>query len=84
MGQLRHVAYAGGWKKLEPMWDWVIRARQLGRMLPVLEGVLSGLQKARRGGKGNHLTRGLEALRRILGHRMQDKLVERRRHIEAA
>ena len=44
MGQLRHVAYAGGWKKLEPIWDWVIRARQLGRMLPVLEEVLSGFR----------------------------------------
>ena len=44
MRQLRHVAYAGGWKKLEPVWDWVIRARQLGRMLPVLEGVLSGFR----------------------------------------
>jgi len=40
--QLRHVAYAVGWKKLEPMWDWVIRTRRLGRMLPVLESVLSG------------------------------------------
>lgn len=44
MGQMRHVAYAGGWKKLEPMWDWIIRARQLGRMLPVLESVLSGFR----------------------------------------
>ena len=83
-GRLRHVAYAGGWKKLEPMWDWVIRARQLGRMLPVLEGVLSGLQQAGGAGKRNHLTRGLEPFRRILGHRVQDELVERRRNIEAA
>jgi radical SAM superfamily enzyme YgiQ (UPF0313 family) len=43
-GRVRHVAYAGAWKKLEPMWDWVIRARQLGRMLPVLERVLSGFR----------------------------------------
>lgn len=38
----RHVAYAGGWKKLEPMWDWVIRAKRVSNLLPVLEGVLSG------------------------------------------
>ncbi len=38
---LRHAAYAAGWKKFEPLWDWLIRARQAGRMLPVLETILS-------------------------------------------
>ena len=38
---LRHFAYASGWKKFEPLWDLVIRARQAGAMLPVLEGILS-------------------------------------------
>ena len=38
----RHMAYAGGWKKLEPMWDLIIRAKRATRMLPVLESVLSG------------------------------------------
>jgi hypothetical protein len=38
---LRHFAYASGWKKFEPLWDVVIRARQTGSMLPVLEGILS-------------------------------------------
>jgi radical SAM superfamily enzyme YgiQ (UPF0313 family) len=37
---VRHFAYAGGWKKFEPLWDWVIRARKVTRMLPVLEAVL--------------------------------------------
>ncbi len=41
LGKLRHLAYAGGWKKLEPMWDWVIRARRVNRLLPMLENVLS-------------------------------------------
>jgi hypothetical protein len=40
--RLRHVAYAGGWKKLEPLWDAIIRAMRATRMLPVLETVLSG------------------------------------------
>jgi radical SAM superfamily enzyme YgiQ (UPF0313 family) len=40
-GAARHVAYAGGWKKLEPMWDWIIRAKRAAHMLPVLETVLS-------------------------------------------
>ncbi|HEX2077337.1 MAG TPA: radical SAM protein [Longimicrobium sp.] len=38
----RHTAYAGGWKKLEPLWDMVIRARRIAGMRPVLEGVLTG------------------------------------------
>ena len=38
---LRHFAYASGWKKFEPLWDLIIRARQAGAMLPVLEGILS-------------------------------------------
>jgi radical SAM superfamily enzyme YgiQ (UPF0313 family) len=42
-GKLRHVAYAGGWKKFEPMWDWVIRAKRVTNLLPVLETVLAGV-----------------------------------------
>jgi radical SAM superfamily enzyme YgiQ (UPF0313 family) len=41
-GQLRHVAYAGGWKKFEPLWDGVIRAKRVAHMLPALEAILSG------------------------------------------
>ncbi|MCB9148402.1 MAG: B12-binding domain-containing radical SAM protein [Caldilineaceae bacterium] len=41
-GALRHVAYAGGWKKFEPLWDWVIRLRQVNAALPVLESILGG------------------------------------------
>ncbi|MDQ3253690.1 MAG: hypothetical protein M3R15_07245 [Acidobacteriota bacterium] len=33
------------WKKFEPLWDWVIRARRISHMLPVLEGVLTGFGK---------------------------------------
>jgi radical SAM superfamily enzyme YgiQ (UPF0313 family) len=42
--QLRHIAYAGGWKKFEPMWDWVIRAKRVTNLLPVLETVLAGFK----------------------------------------
>lgn len=38
---LRHFAYAAGWKKFEPLWDVVIRARRAGALLPVLETILS-------------------------------------------
>jgi len=41
------VAYAGGWRKLEPMWDIVIRAKRATSMLPVLEEVLSGFGQYR-------------------------------------
>ena len=38
----RHIAYAAGWKKFEPLWDLVIRAKRVTAMLPVLERVLTG------------------------------------------
>ncbi len=40
-GRLRHLAYSGAWKKLEPVWDVIIRTRQVNRMLPTLESVLN-------------------------------------------
>jgi len=39
--RLRHLSYAGGWKKFEPLWDMLIRTRQVTRMLPMLEAVLA-------------------------------------------
>jgi len=44
VGQLRHIAYAGGWKKFETMWDWAIRAKRVMYLLPVLETVLAGFK----------------------------------------
>jgi radical SAM superfamily enzyme YgiQ (UPF0313 family) len=40
--RLRHLAYAGGWKKFEPFWDIIIRLKRVGNLLPVLETVLAG------------------------------------------
>ena len=37
----KHFAYSGGWKKLEPVWDAVIRTRRLHGMRPILESVLA-------------------------------------------
>jgi radical SAM superfamily enzyme YgiQ (UPF0313 family) len=39
-GTLRHLAYAAAWKKCEPLWDVVIRAKQVFRALPLLEALL--------------------------------------------
>jgi radical SAM superfamily enzyme YgiQ (UPF0313 family) len=47
--RLRHLAYAGGWKKFEPLWDAVIRVGRVSRLLPVLEVVLSGFGNTGRG-----------------------------------
>jgi radical SAM superfamily enzyme YgiQ (UPF0313 family) len=38
--RLRHLAYAGGWKKCEPLWDLLIRTGGVTRALPVLESLL--------------------------------------------
>ena len=45
--RVRHLAYAGAWKKLEPMWDRVIRSRSLRKMRPLLEGVLAARRDVR-------------------------------------
>ena len=50
-GRARHAAYAIGWKKCEPAWDALIRARRVGRGLPLLERVLAGAPKARPSGR---------------------------------
>jgi radical SAM superfamily enzyme YgiQ (UPF0313 family) len=38
---LRHFGYSAGWKQFEPLWDFIIRAKRAGTMLPVLETILS-------------------------------------------
>ena len=38
---LKHLAYASGWKKFEPFWNFVIKMKQLNRTLPLLETVLT-------------------------------------------
>ena len=39
-GRLRHIAYAAGWKKFEPLWDLLIRLKRVSGMLPLLERIL--------------------------------------------
>lgn len=39
--RLRHFSYAGGWKKFEPIWNFLIKTGGLNRMLPLLESILS-------------------------------------------
>jgi len=42
---IKHFAYAGGWKKFEPLWNFVIKTRGLNKMLPLLEAILSKVNK---------------------------------------
>jgi radical SAM superfamily enzyme YgiQ (UPF0313 family) len=39
--KLKHFFYSGGWKKFEPVWNFLIKTKHLNNMLPVLESVLS-------------------------------------------
>jgi len=53
----RHFAYAAGWKKFEPLWDLVIRAKRAGMMLPVLEAILSEFGRRASGARPIRLER---------------------------
>lgn len=48
---IKHFTYAGGWKKFEPLWNFVIKTKGLNRMLPLLEAILSKVNH--RGKEGN-------------------------------
>jgi len=69
-GRVRHVAYSAGWKKFEPAWDLLVRARRMRAARPVLENVLSGLGRVGRAdpdtapGAGRRCSRRLGSGRR--------------------
>lgn len=44
--QLKHFFYTAGWKKFEPLWNFVIKTEGLNKMLPVLESLLSKVDKS--------------------------------------
>ncbi len=39
--KLKHLCYTGGWKKFEPVWNFLIKTKNLNSILPVLEAILS-------------------------------------------
>ena len=51
---IRHLAYTGGWKKFEPLWDWVIRTKKVTNFLPLLETVLNGFGSLKAQSIPNH------------------------------
>lgn len=42
--RLKHLFYAGGWKKFEPLWNFIIKTGGLSEMLPLLESLLSKVE----------------------------------------
>ncbi|HEY2791577.1 MAG TPA: radical SAM protein, partial [Micromonosporaceae bacterium] len=54
----RHLAYAGGWKKFEPVWNALIRARGVLYALPLLEASLAsfGRRRSRRSSRSRRFT----------------------------
>ena len=49
---IKHFAYAGGWKKFEPLWNFVIKTKGLNKMLPLLEAILSKVNKQKKASEG--------------------------------
>ncbi|MBP6303454.1 MAG: B12-binding domain-containing radical SAM protein [Bacteroidia bacterium] len=39
--KLKHFFYSGGWKKFEPVWNFMIKTKNLNGMLPLLESILA-------------------------------------------
>ncbi|WP_116108459.1 B12-binding domain-containing radical SAM protein [Lewinella sp. IMCC34191] len=43
--KMKHLLYSGGWKKFEPLWNFLIKTGNLNNMLPLLEGILSKVRQ---------------------------------------
>lgn len=54
---LKHLFYTGGWKKFEPLWNFLIKTGGLNNMLPLLESILSKVN--------NDKSTGMEAVKEI-------------------
>lgn len=48
---IKHFCYAGGWKKFEPLWNFMIKTKGLNAMLPLLESILSKVKKDPKSGE---------------------------------
>ena len=44
---IKHFSYAGGWKKFEPLWNFIIKTKGLNKMLPLLEVILSKVDESK-------------------------------------
>ncbi|MHC2993883.1 hypothetical protein OB13_20725 [Pontibacter sp. HJ8] len=48
--KLKHFFYTGGWKKFEPVWNFLIKTNNLNQMRPVLESILSKVKPGEEAG----------------------------------
>ncbi len=55
--RIKHLAYSIGWKRMEPVWNFLIKTGGLGAARPLLEGVLS---KARGNASVRHGAKAVE------------------------
>ncbi|MBO9683852.1 MAG: B12-binding domain-containing radical SAM protein, partial [Flavisolibacter sp.] len=46
--KIKHFTYAGGWKKFEPLWNFIIKTKGLNKMLPMLEAILSRVNSGKK------------------------------------
>lgn len=53
--KLKHFLYSGGWKKFEPLWNFMIKTKNLNAMLPLLESILSKVKTSESPGAGKIL-----------------------------
>lgn len=44
----KHLFYTSGWKKFEPLWNFIIKAKHLNQMLPLLESILSKVNRPKK------------------------------------
>ena len=51
--RLKHFFYSGGWKKFEPVWNFLIKTKNLNNTLPLLEAVLSKVKNKNHGSDSN-------------------------------
>lgn len=45
--KFKHLFYTGGWKKFEPLWNFIIKTGNLNDMLPLLESILSKVNQSK-------------------------------------
>ncbi len=43
--KLKHFVYTSGWKKFEPLWNFIINSKRLNNMTPLLEAILTKVSK---------------------------------------
>ena len=46
--KIKHFTYAGGWKKFEPLWNFMIKTKGLNKMLPLLEAILAKVNSSKK------------------------------------